>query len=230
LELKNFTVLFCRFLHRDYAEVFRLGDSIATDTKFSSEGQDIFAGFKNSNDDWAPDAHACRMKISLVTIDSGTESPWNLTLECSKYITKLEQVSSSCKLALQEELQLLESDKVCKSTSDPIYNPRLHSDYAMALCYNRQQLLRALLNRQQDDVAPADVQCRVPPREISSNWPYYQDNTVFGENYAQMLDIVQADDGEHSWALEVTEQSHCLRSYACLWCICAVSDERTWRR
>lgn len=91
-------LILMRLLHRDYTTVFRLADSIATDTSFNTEGLEIFKNFIQANGDWHPDAHACRLKISLVTIDSGTASPWNLTVECAKYITKLEFLSSSCRL------------------------------------------------------------------------------------------------------------------------------------
>ena len=91
-------LMLLRLLHRDYATVFRLADSIATDTSFNTEGLAIFANLHAADDDWHPDAHACRLKISLVTIDSGTKCPWDLTIQCSKYITKLDSLSSSCTL------------------------------------------------------------------------------------------------------------------------------------
>jgi hypothetical protein len=37
-------LMLLRLLHREYAEVFRLADSIATDTTFNTEGLDIFKG------------------------------------------------------------------------------------------------------------------------------------------------------------------------------------------
>jgi thiol-disulfide isomerase/thioredoxin len=197
-------LMLLRFLHRDYADVFRLADSIATDTKFNEEGQDIFMGFRNSNDDWHPDAHACRLKISLVTIDSGTESPWDLTVECAKHTVKLAAVSSNCRLAPEEELQLLESEAVVTSTSSPKYDQEKHSEYSMALCYNRQHLLRGVLRR--NEMTSVEVSCRIPPRAMSSNWPYYQDNSVFGESYSQMLEVTSAEAGEHCWSMEIKGQ------------------------
>ena len=91
-------LMLLRLLHREYDSVFRLADSVATDTSFNFEGLNIFKNLSAGNDDWHPDAHACRLKISLVTIDSGCECPWDLTTECSKYITKLDSLSSSCRL------------------------------------------------------------------------------------------------------------------------------------
>lgn len=204
-------LMLLRFLHRDYAEVFRLADSIATDTKFNSEGLQVFSAFKRANDDCHPDAHACRLKISLVIIDSGVDLPWDLTIQCARSIVKLDCVSSCCRLAPQEELQLLESDSVVTSSSSPKYNKEIHDEYSMALCYNRQQMLRGLLQAPGgegvDETKGTDaieVSCRVPPRALSTNWPYYQDNTVFGENYAQMMEITSADEGDHPWKSEVS--------------------------
>lgn len=77
-------LLLLRLLHRDYAEAFRLADGIATDTKLNAEGQTIFAQLATACLDLHPDAHACRLKISVVTIDSGMSQPWDLTLECGK--------------------------------------------------------------------------------------------------------------------------------------------------
>jgi hypothetical protein len=65
-----------KFLHRDYDSVFRTADSMATDKPLNDEGLAILAGFANTCDDWHPDAHACRLKISLVTMDSGMTVPW----------------------------------------------------------------------------------------------------------------------------------------------------------
>ena len=35
-------LMLLRFLHRDYVDVFRLADSIATDTQFNEEGSTVF--------------------------------------------------------------------------------------------------------------------------------------------------------------------------------------------
>jgi len=47
-------LMLLRFLHRDYADVFRLADSVATDTALNAEGLIIFNAFKRANDDWHP--------------------------------------------------------------------------------------------------------------------------------------------------------------------------------
>lgn len=54
-----------------------------------------------------------RLKVALVTVDSGVELPFDLTRQARKYIEKLGQVAATCVLSEEEELQLLETDKVC---------------------------------------------------------------------------------------------------------------------
>jgi hypothetical protein len=101
-------LLLLRFFYRDYAEVFRLVNTIGTDTEFSAEEKYIFQCIGQANGDCHPNAHACRLKISLVTIDSPVEPPWNLTKEMAAYVTKLSHVSATCRMSHAEELQLLE--------------------------------------------------------------------------------------------------------------------------
>lgn len=200
------------FDSRDYETVFRLIDGVATDTVLGASGLRIFNAFAMAEDDWHPNAHACRLKISLVTIDSGMSLPWDLTVECSRYILKLTSVSSSCRLALAEELQLLDSERVVMDKESKDYQEKVHSDYIMCLCYNRQQQIRAILSRGAAFVGilqggegsdQSEILCRAPPRLLTSSWPFYMDNTVFGEHYKQMLEIESANDGEHSWDFEV---------------------------
>ena len=170
-------LMLLRFLHRDYDEVFRLADSVATDTQLNAEGLTIFNAFKRVLDDWHPDAHAGRLKISLVTMDSGMPQPWDLTKECALYIAKLDCISSSCRLALTEELQLLDSSSVATSKEHPAFNKDVHDEYSMALCFNRQQQLQALLKGAGGEglreAGTVVVACRAPPRVLTTNWPYY---------------------------------------------------------
>jgi thiol-disulfide isomerase/thioredoxin len=194
-------LMLLRLLHRDYAEVFRLADSIATDTQFNKEGLDIYKRFTNANDDWHPDAHACRLKISLVTIDSGMELPWDLTIECARYIVKLDSVSSFCRISPREELQILESDFIVTSTTHPKYNKDAHDEYSMALCYNRLQYLKKVV-RNYDPTRTMDASCILPARSVTRNWPYYQDNTIFGEQYLGLKEIISQEGSDGSWQYE----------------------------
>lgn len=184
-------LLLLRFLNRDYTSVFRLADSIATDTAFSPAGQLIFHSLALANDDWHPDAHACRLKISLVTIDSGVKLPWDLTLQCARYIIKLSHVSASCRISLEEELQLLETeDAIAYEVTSPAYRALLHTPYVRALVRNRQQALSGSLNGKDK------VSCYAPPRTPLTNWPYYVDNTVFGVVYEEMTEIKNVEEFE----------------------------------
>ena len=133
-------LMLLRLMHRDYTDVFRLADSIATDTQFNTEGLTVFKAFERCNDDAHPDAHACRLKISLVIIDSGIPLPWDLTMELARSIVKSDSLSSGCRLAPEEELQLLDSDRVALSVESPTYNKNVHDEYSMALCFNRRQV------------------------------------------------------------------------------------------
>jgi hypothetical protein len=62
--------------------------------------------------DFHPDAHACRLKLSVVTVGLGAEStmkcPWSITEELEKYIKKHGHVSSACRLTTEEEMLLLQ--------------------------------------------------------------------------------------------------------------------------
>jgi hypothetical protein len=138
-------LMLLRFLHRDYDEVFRLTDSIATDTALNAEGAKIFEALSFTCTDCHPDAHACRLKISLVTIDSGSELPWDLTTEAAKHVVKLAQVAATCRLSLEEELQLLESGKhIVLDDKHADYDANSHTHYVIALVKNRLHSLRAL--------------------------------------------------------------------------------------
>uniref|UniRef100_A0A6S8D826 ubiquitinyl hydrolase 1 n=1 Tax=Aureoumbra lagunensis TaxID=44058 RepID=A0A6S8D826_9STRA len=179
-------LLLLRLLKRDYSAAFRLCDSVASDVSLSPDELAIFYALAEANDDRAPDAHAVRLKISLVTGDSGHSAPWDLTTEMAKYIAKLDHVSATCRLPASHELRLLESEKIALDEDDPIYDPDLgHEPHALALNKNRRNALRAAL--QGEDRA----ECVVPPREKMNEtpWPLYTDETCFGIAYSEMRDV-----------------------------------------
>ncbi len=132
------------------------------------------------------------------------------------------------KQALEEELQLLESDFMVLSSDSPKYDADVHDEYMMALCYNRLHQLRAILGApsalgeggmtsDDTDSEDTEVKCKAPLRSASSNWPYYVDNTVFGENYAKMLEIVTPNGDEaSSWAHQVRKNDIFLSTYVSL--------------
>ena len=110
---------------------------------------------------------------------------------------------------------MLESDFIATSTDSPSYDHDIHGEYAMALCYNRLHQLRAILTAEPSETAltsddtdsedyAIDVHCKAPLRATSSNWPYYIDNTVFGENYSKMKKIITPHGSSSgSWQYEV---------------------------
>ena len=141
-------LLLLRFLRRSYDEVMRLASTIATDTAYSAEENTIFQVLGRSNSDGHPDAHACRLKITYVLLDSPVSVPWNVTRQMSRYITKLGYVSAVCRLTLPEEMALLET--CVKSSSDPRFydaetGKPLYSEYEVCIVRNRQAFLQAIL-------------------------------------------------------------------------------------
>jgi thiol-disulfide isomerase/thioredoxin len=197
-------LMLLRLLHRDYDDVYRLSDSVATDTALNTEGNGIFKALGFANNDGHPDAHACRLKISLVVTDSGAELPWDLTVEFAKYIIKLDQIATTCVLSEEEELQLLETDKMVYDENHIDYDFMTHTPYYITLVKNRLHSLRAVLGeggsggiltvgsgQEGGDTGPKAQDCDVfhPPREIGSQWCYYQDNTALGQVYSKTHEI-----------------------------------------
>eukprot|EP00954_Amorphochlora_amoebiformis_P014105 1105270-Amorphochlora_amoeboformis.AAC.1 len=225
-------LLLLRYLHRDYAAAFRLVHSIGTDAVFLDEEAMIFMHLAQCNKDRHPDAHAVRLAISHVMIDSegaltspnqqfmdiytlkkgqsftcdvtgkqfkqeGTiyfrcnapngplgftackrvmegkvPLPWDLTNEVTGFITKLEHVSSNCRISHEHQLELL--DKSIVSTDDPRFSPRKYTVYGITLNKNRKAYLESVLTGQ--DTAP----CYILPRPQESKWPLRVNRTAIG--------------------------------------------------
>ena len=139
-------LMLLRYLNRQYAHVFRLADSVATDTKYKSSSATIFKYFTRMGDDFHPDAHACRLKISLVTNDSGMNSPWDLTLEAARYTLKSNHTYVVCRLKDEEEIQLLDSEDIVLDRESPNYDPKKHHLYFCTDVKNRLYELKAKAN------------------------------------------------------------------------------------
>ena len=58
-----------------YDAVFRMAESCVSDTELSPTEAQIFAQLRLLKDDQHPDAHACRLKISLATLASRDKMP-----------------------------------------------------------------------------------------------------------------------------------------------------------
>lgn len=80
--------------------------------------QQIFNQLEFLGNDYHPDAHACRLKLSVVTVGLGEEStmkcPWSIEEEMEEYAKKHVNVSSACRLTTEEEMLLLQ---LCKPDS-----------------------------------------------------------------------------------------------------------------
>eukprot|EP00457_Paulinella_chromatophora_P000002 gb/GEZN01000002.1/.p1 GENE.gb/GEZN01000002.1/~~gb/GEZN01000002.1/.p1 ORF type:complete len:6816 (+),score=1425.09 gb/GEZN01000002.1/:114-20561(+) len=202
-------LMLLRFLNRDYEEVYRLADSVATDTKFSKEGKMMFDGLGLAGDDFHPDAHACRAKVSLVTMDSGSKAPWDLTLELSRFVVKQPHVTANCRMSLQEELQLLESDGLVLDENPDKPEQKLLPAYVRMLVKNRQYALRARsaasTNGKGEGGAGGveiSAECFTPPRAASRPWLYRMDKTIFGESYATMVPVHDEEQFERERMIE----------------------------
>lgn len=77
----------------------------------SAEELQIFNQLEFLGNDFHPDAHACRLKLSAVTVGLGEGSmncPWNVQDEIKEYVRKHAHVSSACRLTTDEEMLLLQ--------------------------------------------------------------------------------------------------------------------------
>ena len=109
-------------------------------TEEENQTLQFLASDKNSVD-LHPDAHACRLKISLVLLDSPVSVPWDLTTEMQRYIRKLTHVSAGCRLSHDEELMLLKHC-VCDS-ADNKFNPKIHTVFGVTINKTRRSQLHA---------------------------------------------------------------------------------------
>jgi len=112
-------LLLLRFLNRQYSQVFQLAGSCVTDGTLSMEENQIFDQLEFVKNDFHADAHACRLKIWLATVDTKMNCPWDITSEMEFYLAKHGHVSAACRLTIDEELAVLES---CKRRSCELVN------------------------------------------------------------------------------------------------------------
>ena len=120
-------MILLKFLNRDYSAAMKQIESCHVDTAFTPEEQWVFDQFERTNDDMHPDAHACRLKLTLAIMYSDNKGKWEVHVEMDKYLAKLQHVSTDCRLNIDEEIDILYH---CKSGTSRIKN-RL--DYLNAL-------------------------------------------------------------------------------------------------
>ena len=99
------------FITGSYPDVFKMVDSCVSED-LTAEEQQIFNQLEFLGNDFHPDAHACRLKLSVVTVGLGAESkmkcPWSIAEEMEAYTKKHGFVSSPCRLTTEEEMLLLQ--------------------------------------------------------------------------------------------------------------------------
>ena len=198
-------LLLLRYLARLYTSVVQLVDTVSSDTQLTDEESQILVRLGSTPDEH-PDAHACRLRISLVLLDSPVTLTWDLSRQMAKYIVKMPHVSADCRLRAEEELALL-GLCVC-DPADRRYDPNLgHSPYSVYLCKNRRSALRAALAMPQAMPRPEDdephrivgpsVECAVdvPPSRADDRWIYQSKpkkgkSLLHGVDSAELLELL----------------------------------------
>jgi len=99
------------FITGAYQDVFKMVESCVSED-LNPEEQQIFNQLEFLGNDFHPDAHACRLKLSVVTVGLGADSkmkcPWSVNAEMEEYVKKHIFVSSACRLTTEEEMLLLQ--------------------------------------------------------------------------------------------------------------------------
>ena len=104
-------LLLLYFITGSYPDVYKMVESCVSE-ELTPEEQQIFNQLEFLGNDCHPDAHACRLKLSVVTVGLGAGStmkcPWSITEEMEDYVKKHAHVSASCRLTMEEEMLLLQ--------------------------------------------------------------------------------------------------------------------------
>jgi hypothetical protein len=165
-------LLLLRYLARLYTSVVQLVDTVSSDTQLTDEESQILVRLGSTPDEH-PDAHACRLRISLVLLDSPVTLTWDLSRQMAKYIVKMPHVSADCRLRAEEELALLKHCicDVADSRFDSDDTLKYHRVYDVCLCKNRRTELRTRLAWRVRPMTPAPM-CPVelPPRPAEDDW------------------------------------------------------------
>ena len=157
----------------------QLVDTVASDTNLTLEESNSLQFMTNpkNSEDAHPDAHACRLKIALVMLDSPVSLPWDVSSEMSHYVRKLQHVTANCRLSLDEELTLL-TTCVC-DPADRRFDEAYHTHYSVLLCKNRRAALRAA--KRGSPTCPIEL----PARPEDWRWIYQWHSQVLHHTPAQ---------------------------------------------
>ena len=130
-----------------------MAESCVSDTELTGEEAAIFAQLSLLGDDAHPDAHACRLKISLATVaTSFLECGWAVEDEMEAYLEKLDVVSAACRLTLAEEAELLDichrrifQGKTNTTTSPTATSAKAVMERLRPTILNRRELVHVLV-------------------------------------------------------------------------------------
>lgn len=95
-----------RLLARDYAAAAAAVATCTVDVAFTAEERWLMGRFARAADDCHPDAHAVRLKLTLMVAFSDNKTPWEAHVEMGRYLAKLPHVSAACRLSDDEEVTL----------------------------------------------------------------------------------------------------------------------------
>ena len=103
-----YLILF-RTLTRQFTEAFNLVETCVCDTEFTAQEREIYDAFGSIRDILSPDTHAMRLKLYFVTYGFSDVMPYpfDIRAEMLGYLTRLERISSSCRLNAEEEAFVL---------------------------------------------------------------------------------------------------------------------------
>ena len=136
--------------------------------------------------------------------------PWDLTYECAKAVSKLAHIGAACHIPVGDELQLLKNKRVVLDRTSPYFSFYCHTDYMLALLFNRVAYLRMLRIARKTGVDQSGlVACQVPPRQITAPWPFSTDNTVLGFKYDDVVRVSTIEEWEQALASAVFADEDC---------------------
>ena len=109
-------LLILYLLARAYPVAFRLAETCELDGKLSGEEAYIMRMMERTTHDQHPDAHACRLKVALavsyseerLVLKDENGTAWEVDGEYAQYIKKVHHISASCRLSMEEEVQLVQ--------------------------------------------------------------------------------------------------------------------------
>ena len=103
-------MLLLRLLARQYEAAASIASQVVCDSELTPEEQQICEMLAQANDDHHPDAHACRLLVSLSALHTPLSPllPWDLSRELAAYVLKHPSVSVPLRLAASEEELLLD--------------------------------------------------------------------------------------------------------------------------